>query len=60
MKDNTEAENDAPLTPGLHEQLWKISVQAADRFFTVRTQEARCRWRLLMHSLTPLLTFERS
>ena len=26
MKNNREAENDAPLTPGLHEQLWQIVV----------------------------------
>jgi hypothetical protein len=27
MKNNGEAENDAPLTPGQHEQLWQIVVK---------------------------------
>jgi hypothetical protein len=32
MKDNRGAENDAPLTPGSHEQLWQIVVKLPTDF----------------------------
>jgi hypothetical protein len=43
MKNNGEAENDAPLTPG-HEQLWQIAIKLPTDFEPYGAEEARCCW----------------